>query len=89
MGFVIRCLYSTVSLTLVREQSFIRISYYYYYICIIASKVIKILVLGLSHKAIDTVALLLIFHKFLLLQCSAMVGGFGVLCTSFLGGHAY
>ena len=29
--FVIRCLYSTVSLTLVREQHFIRIIYYYYY----------------------------------------------------------
>ena len=29
--FVIRCLYSTVSLTLVKEQRFIRIIYYYYY----------------------------------------------------------
>ena len=29
--FVIRCLYSTVSLTLVREQRFIRIICYYYY----------------------------------------------------------
>ena len=29
--FVIRCLYSTVSLTLVREQHSIRIIYYYYY----------------------------------------------------------
>ena len=29
--FVIRCLYSTVSLTLIREQRFIRIIYYYYY----------------------------------------------------------
>ena len=29
--FVIRCLYSAVSLTLVREQLFIRINYYYYY----------------------------------------------------------
>ena len=29
--FVIRCLYSAVSLTLVREQRFIRIIYYYYY----------------------------------------------------------
>ena len=28
--FVIRCLYSAVSLTLVREQRFIRIIYYYY-----------------------------------------------------------
>ena len=36
--FVIRCLYSAVSLTLVREQRFIRIIYvfiyyYYYYLC--------------------------------------------------------
>ena len=31
MLFVISCLYSAVSLTLVREQSFIRIIYYYYY----------------------------------------------------------
>ena len=30
MVFVIRCLYSTVSLTLVREQRFIRIICYYY-----------------------------------------------------------
>ena len=29
--FVIRCLYSAVSLTLVREQHFIRIIIYYYY----------------------------------------------------------
>ena len=29
--FVIRCLYSAVSLTLVREQRFTRIIYYYYY----------------------------------------------------------
>ena len=29
--FVVRCLYSTMSLTLVREQCFIRIIYYYYY----------------------------------------------------------
>ena len=29
--FVIRCLYSAVSLTLVKEQGFIRIIYYYYY----------------------------------------------------------
>ena len=29
--FVIRCLYSAVSLTLVREQRFIRIIMYYYY----------------------------------------------------------
>ena len=29
--FVIRCLYSAVSLTLVKEQHFIRIIYYYYY----------------------------------------------------------
>ena len=29
--FVIRCLYSAVSLTLVKEQRFIRIIYYYYY----------------------------------------------------------
>ena len=29
--FVISCLYSTASLTLVREQCFIRIIYYYYY----------------------------------------------------------
>ena len=29
--FVIRCLYSAVSLTLVIEQRFIRIIYYYYY----------------------------------------------------------
>ena len=28
--FVIRCLYSTVSLTLNKEQRFIRIIYYYY-----------------------------------------------------------
>ena len=28
--FVIRCLYSAVSLTLVREQYIIRIIYYYY-----------------------------------------------------------
>ena len=27
--FVIRCLYSAVSLTLVREQRFIRVTYYY------------------------------------------------------------
>ena len=31
--FVIRCLYSAVSLTLVREQHFIKIMYYYYYYC--------------------------------------------------------
>ena len=30
--FVIRCLYSAVSLTLVREQRFIRIIYYYAYV---------------------------------------------------------
>ena len=29
--FVISCLYSAVSLTLVREQRFVRIIYYYYY----------------------------------------------------------
>ena len=29
--FVIRCLYSAVSLTLVREQRFIGMYYYYYY----------------------------------------------------------
>ena len=29
--FVLRCLYSAVSLTLVKEQRFIRILYYYYY----------------------------------------------------------
>ena len=29
--FVIRCLYSAVSLTLVKEQHFIKIIYYYYY----------------------------------------------------------
>ena len=29
--FVIGCLYSAVSLTLVKEQRFIRIIYYYYY----------------------------------------------------------
>ena len=29
--FVVRCLYSTVSLTLVRKQPFIRIIYYYYW----------------------------------------------------------
>ena len=29
--FVIRCVYSTVSLTLVREQHFIAVIYYYYY----------------------------------------------------------
>ena len=29
--FVIKCLYSTVSLTLVREKHFIRIIYYYYH----------------------------------------------------------
>ena len=29
--FVIRCLYSAVSLTLVREQRFIRIIYFYYH----------------------------------------------------------
>ena len=28
--FVLRCLYSTVSLTPVKEQHFIRIIYYYY-----------------------------------------------------------
>ena len=28
--FVLRCLYSAVSLTLVKEQRFIRILYYYY-----------------------------------------------------------
>ena len=34
--FVIRCLYSAVSLTLVKEQRFIRIIiyYYYYYYCL-------------------------------------------------------
>ena len=32
--FVIRCLYSAMSLTLVREQRFIRIIYYYYYVCV-------------------------------------------------------
>ena len=32
VDFVIRCLYSAVSLTLVREQRFIRIIYYYYYV---------------------------------------------------------
>ena len=31
--FVIRCLYSAVSLTLVKEQCYIRIIYYYYYLC--------------------------------------------------------
>ena len=31
VGVFIRCLYSAVSLTLVREQHFIRIYYYYYY----------------------------------------------------------
>ena len=29
--FVMQCLYSAVSLTLVKEQRFVRISYYYYY----------------------------------------------------------
>ena len=29
--FVIGCLYSTMSLTMVKEQRFIRIIYYYYY----------------------------------------------------------
>ena len=66
VGFAIRCLYSAVSLTLVREQSFIRISYYYDS-CIIACKVTKIFLLGLPHKVTDMVASLLIFHKFLLL----------------------
>ena len=32
--FVIRCLYSTVSLTLDREQRFTRIIYNYYYDCV-------------------------------------------------------
>ena len=31
--FVIRCLYSAVSLSLVTEQRFIRIIYYFYYCC--------------------------------------------------------
>ena len=30
--FVVRCLYGAVSLTLVREQRFIRITDYYYYV---------------------------------------------------------
>ena len=34
--FVTKCLYSAVSLTLVREQRFIRIYYYYYYYYYIA-----------------------------------------------------
>ena len=38
------------------------------YICFIACKVIKIFLLGLPHEVIDTVATLLIFHKFLLLS---------------------
>ena len=32
VGFVIRCLYSAVSLTLVREQRLIRIINYYYHL---------------------------------------------------------
>ena len=35
--------------------------------CFIACKVIKIFLLGLPHELIDTAALLLIFHEFLLL----------------------
>ena len=34
--FVIRRLYSAVSLNLVKEQRFIRIIYYYYYVCTLA-----------------------------------------------------
>ena len=46
--FVIRCLYSAVSLTLVREQRFIRIYYYYYYVCFIVGGVCFLLLLGLE-----------------------------------------
>ena len=33
--FVIRCLYCTVSLTVVKEQRLIRIIYYYYFIFVV------------------------------------------------------
>ena len=45
--FVIRCLYSAVSLTLVREQRFIRIIYHYHYYHILS------LLEEPTHKAVN------------------------------------
>ena len=42
--FLIRCLYSAVSLTLVKQQCFIRIIYYYYYYGVVCSPVLSAVV---------------------------------------------